>query len=79
MYLFFIVLGSALLVTTAIFARSKKAEFEMWLEDFENELGLIPPPEDEVIIRELFESNHLDIKASVEYYKEIKELCEKQN
>lgn len=72
MSLFLIILGSALLVATALFSRSKKAEYEMWREDFENELGFIPPPEDEIIIRDLFDSSRFDIKASVEYYKEAK-------
>jgi len=72
MYLFLIILGSALLVTTALFTQSKKAEYEMWLEDFENELGFIAPPEDEIIIRDLFNENSSDIKWAVEYYKEVK-------
>ena len=71
MSLFLIILGSALLVATALFSRSKKAEYEMWREDFDNELGFIPPPEDEVIIRDLFDYKESP-KLAAYYYKECK-------
>lgn len=55
----------------AINYRFKEAHYQMWLADFEKELGGTTEPEDRILLRELFDTNHLDIKWAVETYREV--------
>ena len=70
------IIGSALLVSIALFSRSKRYAYDVWKHDFERELGFSPEVEDEILIRELYDTNH-DIKWAVETYKEVKSVCAK--
>lgn len=71
-YILAFIILALIALEVVIMSDSKKAHYRAWKREFERHLGEEYHPDDEIVIRELFEENHMDVKRSVDIYRDIK-------